>query len=37
MDGEYLQTNGYSQAQVDIKLRILKVSMHVTRLDLVVG
>ncbi len=24
-DGEYLKTNGYSQAEIDIKLRILKV------------
>ncbi len=24
-DGEYLKANGYSQAQMDIKLRILKV------------
>ncbi len=24
-DGEYLKTNGYSHAEIDIKLRILKV------------
>ena len=27
-DGEYLKTNGYSNAQIDIKLRILKARIE---------
>ena len=31
-DGEYLKTNGYSQAEIAIKLRILKVRKRNVRL-----